>query len=115
MRKRERRSKTELLTFRVDSYIFLHYPGQVRNFISSIIGIGAPGNYYKFMDFDSTARGYAFLGHKYYVTVDYAINEDTLGAESKMPCNASLVCDYDECAYEAVRSPHAQQIPSGVI
>ena len=65
------------------------------------------------MDFDSNARGYTLVGHKNYVRVDYAINEDTLGAESKMPCNASLVSDYDECAYDAVRASHP--FPSGVI
>ena len=54
------------------------------------------------MDFDSTSRGYAFVGHKYYVNVDYAINVDAMGAESKMPCSMSLVGNYDECAYEMV-------------
>ena len=58
----------------------------------------------QFMDFDSTSRSYAFLGHKYYVNVDYSINVDAMAAESKMPCNTSLVGSYDECAYDMVMS-----------
>ena len=54
------------------------------------------------MDYDSTSRCYAFLGHMYYVNVDYNINVDVMGNESKMPCNRSLDGEYDECAYKMV-------------
>ena len=71
------------MNFRLDTYIFLHYPGQ-------------------FMDYDSTSRCFAFLGHKYYVNVEYNMNVDVMGNESKMPCNRSLDGEYDECAYKMV-------------
>ena len=54
------------------------------------------------MDYDSTSRCYAFLGHKYYVNVEYNMNVDVMGNESKMPCNRSLDGEYDECAYKMV-------------
>ena len=59
----------------------------------------SPDISWQFMDFDSTSRGHAFVGHKYYVNVDYTINVDAMG----VPCNFSLVGHYDDCAYEMAR------------
>ena len=44
-------------------------------------------------------RAFTELGVKNYVNVDISIAEDTLGFDSKLPCNLTINEMFDECAY----------------
>ena len=87
----------------MNTYIFLHYPGQVRSFIDSMFQIKCSS--FKFYQFHLPAtrdRAFTELGVRHYVNVDISILEDKLGLDSHMPCDSSMNKKFDECAYDQV-------------
>ena len=48
----------------------------------------------------SRDRAFTELGIKNFVNVDISIAEDTLGFDSKLPCNDSINESFDDCAYD---------------
>jgi hypothetical protein len=52
------------------------------------------------MDFDTSTRGFALMGIRSYVVVDYIILIDSLGKESNLPCSKKLVGNSDDCAFK---------------
>ena len=91
----------------INTYIYVHYPGHVSNNYCRIMKINinictCTSQFHIPTELSPRDRGFTYLGVKQSVKVDHIELTDTLGEQSKFPCNKSMNGVYDECAYRKV-------------
>ncbi len=66
------------ITAKIDTFIYLHHPGQFLN---------------------SKSKVFTRKGNKHYIDVSYTITKDSLQDDSGLPCSAEMNMNLDDCIY----------------